>query len=317
MKEVIRMIDVQDIEPINEIKFFDNMDNINQDFRGHSRALRYICTNGNNKYFVKIYENNRIKDINYINNIYSKLQIYTAKTIEMGYIENLNKTYVVYEYIEGNTLYELARILSIEDLEKIGFKIGIELKKFQKIIGNKEEFIEKFDVEINDLINNSIELKRFYEDNSNKRLPYIDMNRLFKNFIKLKEFVYRQNPTFIHNDINFKNVIVRNEIPYFIDIDGGKIKSRALDFRGNCWYGWIGDNIEKDRAIYRGIYRGLFNGKVPLEFHKELSFTMIYEFLLRLKQYGKDIEQIEYSFNRFKTIFDKTSYFEDYIFEWF
>ncbi len=31
----------------------------------------------------------------------------------------------------------------------------------------------------------------------------------------------------------------------------------------------------------------------------------------------KDIEQIEYSFNRFKLIFDNTSYFEDYIFEWF
>jgi len=39
------------------------------------------------------------------------------------------------------------------------------------------------------------------------------------------------------------------EIPYFIDIDGGKIKSRALDFRGNCWYGWTGDNLEKDRAV--------------------------------------------------------------------
>lgn len=311
------VIDVKDIEPIKEIEFFNDMDNIEQDFRGHSRALRYVCTKGNNKYFIKIYENDRIRDINEINNIYSKLEICLAETIEMGYIENINKTYVVYEYIEGNTLYELARILSIEDLEKIGVKIGRELKKFQKIIGDKEKFKEEFDKEINNLMCNSIELKKFYENNSNTKLPYIDMNRLFESFVKLKEFIYLQNPTFIHNDINFKNVIVKDEIPYFIDIDGGKIKSRALDFRGNCWYGWTGDNIEKDRAIYRGIYRGLFNGEVPIEFHKELEFTMIYEFLLRLKQYGEDMEQIEYSFNRFKPIFDKTCYFEDYIFEWF
>lgn len=311
------MVDVQDIEPIKEIKFFNDMDNIKQDFRGHSRALRYVCTKENNKYFVKIYESNRMKDINNINNIYSKLQIPIAKTIEMGYIETLNKTYVVYEYIEGNTLYELARMLNIEDLEKIGIKIGRELKKFQEIIGDKEKFKEEFDKEINDLMCNSIELKRFYEDNSKMKLPYIDMDRLFESFSKLKEFIYIQNPTFIHNDINFKNVIVKDEIPYFIDIDGGKIKSRALDFRGNCWYGWTGDNLERDRAVYRGIYRGLFDGEVPMEFHKELGFTMIYEFLLRLKQYGKDIEQIEYSFNKFKPIFDKTCYFEDYIFEWF
>ena len=313
------MIEVKDIEPIKKITFFDYMDNIKQDFRGHSRALRYVCTKGNNKYFVKIYENNRTNDINNIINIYSELQISTAEMIEIGYIESLNKTYVVCEYIEGNTLYELVRILYVEDLEQIGIKIGRELKKFQRIIGDKEKFEEEFEKEINDLICNSIELKKFYEDNNNNnnKLPYIDMNRLFESFSKLKEFIYIQNPTFIHNDINFKNVIVKDEIPYFIDIDGGKIKSRALDFRGNCWYGWTGDNLEKDRAVYRGIYKGLFDGQIPIEFHKELAFTMIYEFLLRLKQYGKDIEQIEYSFNRFKLIFDNTCYFEDYIFEWF
>lgn len=146
----------------------------------------------------------------------------------MGYIETLNKTYVVCEYIEGNTLYELVRILYVEDLEQIGIKIGRELKKFQRIIGDKEKFGEEFEKEINDLICNSIELKKFYEDNNNNELPYIDMNRLFKSFSKLKEFIYIQNPTFIHNDINFKNVIVKDEIPYFIDIDEGKDKVKSF-----------------------------------------------------------------------------------------
>lgn len=36
------MIEVKDIEPIKKIKFFDCMDNIKQDFRGHSRALRFV-----------------------------------------------------------------------------------------------------------------------------------------------------------------------------------------------------------------------------------------------------------------------------------
>lgn len=84
-------------------------------------------------------------------------------------------------------------------------------------------------------------------------------------------------------------------------------------------FGWDGDNIKAEQAIYRGIYKGLFNRNIPDSFHKELAFTIIYEFLLKIFEGNKrnDIGKIEYIFSKFGDIFDRTNYFENYKFEWF
>ena len=205
------------------------------------------------------------------------------------YIEEKQKTYVVYEYIEGNTLKELIRIKDDKELENLGIKVGKKIKDFEKINieVSKEVIIKKFNEEIKSLINTAVELKEFYKNNTNHSLPEVDLKRLSKNFLNLKEYIDKESPVFIYNDINFNNVIIRKEEPVFVDIDGGNVKFRALDFRGNCWWGWTGENIEKERAIYRGIYKGIFGELIPLQFHKQLSFTMIYEFYLRLSKYGK------------------------------
>ena len=106
---------------------------------------------------------------------------------------------------------------------------------------------------------------------------------------------------------------------YFIDTSNGKSSFRSLDFRGNCWFGWDGDNKINEQAMYRGIYKGLFKGEIPEQFNKELAFTIIYEFFLKINDgyRKKDMEKIKYNFHKFGDIFDRTNYFENYKFEWF
>lgn len=307
------------IEVINKIKFFDNATQIQQDFRGHSRALRYICKKNNQKYFIKIYNNNRLEDLLNIENVYKKTKIPTARIIEKGYLEEINKTYVVYEYIQGKTLKELTKELEIHEIEKIGNRVGNYLARFKAIKGNKEDIKNKYELELKKLIENLYFMKNQYEEKQNKRLAHIDLDRLCRNFLECKEYIYKLESSFIHGDINLSNVIVKNGETYFIDIDGGKFSFRTLDFRGNCWYGWDGDNKEKEQAMYRGIYKGLFDGNIPDEFNKELAFTVIYEFLLKVNEPNKtgNLEKLESSFNKFYDIFVRTNYFENYRFEWF
>lgn len=298
---------------ISYFTFFKDSDEIHEDFKGHSSATRFIVKKKEKMYFVKIYNGNRIKDLYDINKIYDDLEIPTAQIFVCEYSKDSDKTLCAYEFINGITLKQLIKVKDIKELEKLGKMVGAQVKKFQSVIGSKEKFKKIFDVELNELIKNTLKIKNAFK----QELPEVDLERLLKSFIHLKQYIYLNKPSFIHNDINFNNVIINDGIPYFIDTDGGKIKFRALDFRGNCWWGWSGKNKKKEQAVFRGIYLGLFNDNIPEEFHKELAFTMIYEFLLRVNKYKDNAKQIIYSFERFKPIFDQTLYFENYKFDWF
>ena len=234
-------------------------------------------------------------------------------------LNDLDKTFVVYEYIDGKELIDLTRKLSVEEIENIGLQVGENLSKFKKIKYNKQEIIDLNDKEFNKLINILYISKDFYEKNESEKLYYIDLDRLCDDFLEYKKYVYKNEPTFIHGDINLHNVIVKDGKTYFIDTSNGKSSFRSLDFRGNCWFGWDGDNKINEQAMYRGIYKGLFNGEIPEQFNKELAFTIIYEFFLKINDgYSKkDMEKIKYNFHKFGDIFDRTNYFENYKFEWF
>ena len=55
------------------------------------------------------------------------------KIIQVKYLNDLDKTFVVYEYIDGKELIDLTRKLSVEEIENIGLQVGENLSKFKKI----------------------------------------------------------------------------------------------------------------------------------------------------------------------------------------
>lgn len=304
---------------LEHITFLNHCSRLEQDFRGHSSALRYICEKNRQKYFVKIYENNRLKNLDYVESIYIKLGIPTANIIEKEYLRELNKTYVIYEYIDGETLLELTKELEVKEIEDIGKHVGNYLSKFKSIKINKEKLINLYELEFKDLVDKLYYMKEYYDKNENKQLEFIDLDRLCKDFNEYKKYIYNIEPSFIHKDINLNNIIVKNNETYLIDTDGGKVSFRALDFRGICWWTWDGKNKLKEQAIYRGIFKGLFEGNIPDDFHKELAFTIIYEFLLKIEEASRtnDMGRMEYIFSKFGDIFNRTNYFENYKFDWF
>ena len=57
---------------------------------------------------------------------------------------------------------------------------------------------------------------------------------------------------------------------------------------------------------------------MPDKFHQELACTVIYEFLLKVNEVNetKDMKRLEYLFQKFGDIFNRTDYFESYQFDW-
>ena len=309
---------IEDNEMLNKIEILKNCSYIEQDFRGHSHAIRYIAGDNGNKYFIKISNGNRKESLNWINDIYQSLSVRTAEIQEIGYLENVDKTYIIFEYLEGNTLRELTKKASAKELEDIGIEIGASLAKFQQIKANKDDVINLYEEEFEKLITNLLAMVRYCQQNEQEELGKIDIERLCKNFHKLKKIIYETTPFFIHGDINLNNVIVKENRPYFVDIEGGKFSFQAFDFRGICWWTWEGENRKEEQAIYRGVFKGLFNKKVPDKFHQELACTVIYEFLLKVNEVNetKDMKRLEYLFQKFGDIFNRTDYFESYQFDW-
>lgn len=290
---------------------------IEQDFRGHSRVPCFVVTKSKEKYFVKLYPSDRVQNLKDIEATYAKLKIPTANIVSVQYLPELDRTFCAYKYITGPTFNELLSQKPLKFIEDLGHRIGEELRKFSQVQGDPAEFQQSLERELADLMQNVRHQKELYNSKNSEKLPEIDLDRLERSLNYLKRAIYATTPTFVHSDINLNNVIIHEDKPYIIDTDGGKIKFRALDFRGNCWWGWTGDNVERERAAYRGIYRGLFRDQIPDSFHQELAFTMIYEFILRVQKYVGDNEQIHYSFLRWHENLEKTNYFEGYRFSWF
>lgn len=286
--------------------------------RGHSRIPCFVVEKASQKFFLKVYPANRVSSLGQISEIYSSLQIPTAETIETSYLPDLDLTYCVYSFIEGPTLRELLRVESARRLEHFGHSTGEELGKFAALKGNPDIFFLELKHDLAQLLHEAhLEKRRYNQAHEVKKLPKISLQRLEKSLEAHFATISQIIPTFTHGDINLYNVIWHQASPYLIDTDGGHFATRALDFRGNCWWGWTGNNTEREQAVFRGIYEGYFGGHIPASFHQELGFAIMYEFLLRLRRYHSIDDQTYYSFLRWHDILELTNYFENYRFSWF
>lgn len=299
-----------------EISFLQGC-KMERDLRGHSQVPCFILSKADTKYFMKVYPGNRIDELKYIESIYKVLRIPTAFIVKIGYLQKTNRTFCIYDFIEGDTLDEWLPQVPSAQAEEFGVKIGGELRKFADLEGDSSKFKRAFNRELKQLLELAHLQKMSYNQQHAELLPEIDLHRLKKSLQNLKAALYATTPIFVHSDLNLSNIIINRGEPYFIDTEGSQINFRAFNFRGNCWWCWSGSDIKKEQAIYRGIYRGTFHDQIPASFHQELSFMVTYQFLHRVKKYANDETQVHYSFLHWRDLLAQTNYFENYKFDWF
>ncbi len=302
-----------------EIPFLRDYD-LQRDLRGHSRVPCFILQNRQtaDRYFMKLYNGQRADELTLIQQVYERAKVPTARIIKTINLASSHQTCCIYEFITGPTLRELLRERPADQLQWIGYQVGTDLRKLAHTEAPQAQFQKAvFAENLRTLLHNAHTQKRNYNASHSQKLPRINLRRLERSITGLKAVVYEIPPTFTHGDINLYNIILHDGTPYLIDTDGGGLSWSALDFRGNCWWGWTGNNTESEHAVYRGIYQGYFRNHIPSSFHQELGFAIIYEFLSRLQRYAGIDEQTYYSFLRWHDILKLTNYFENYHFDWF
>lgn len=347
--------DAEQIESLRAQVPFLHGSTIIRDLRGHSRVPCFVVEKNGQKYFAKLYPGNREQNLQDIEATYLQLQIPTAKTVAIKYLSPIDATFCVYEYIEGATFAELLPKLPLAQVEDFGVKVGQEVKKFLSATGDQVEtrylqerdendrvetrdFQEQLDLELSQLLQNARQQKQLYNQRHTEGLPEIDLARFERSLQKLKRDIFQLPPNFAHTDLNLTNIIfsqnwleplrdsndtmdVANSRPVFVDTDGSKMAFRALDFRGVVWWNWDPNlttaEVQREQVAYRGIFCGMFDDKIPASWHQELSFTMMYEFLIRVQKYAGDDTQTHYSFLRWRENLRQTQYFEGYHFPWF
>ncbi len=216
---------------------------------GITNSLYKVVTDKNN-YVIKIVNNSRIKQDN---NLIKKLEFsekiankaklnginsVVAVKINDKYINQYKNNYfLIYEWCEGKVL--LSKEITNKHLKIIAkamsnlHKIKVEEKnsiiKYQRINYNYY-----FDL----LKNNEEEYALFFKNNFNKLLSIYD--HVYENYTMLSNQL-----SYVHKDLNRKNIIWNNDDYYIIDWETATISNPSLDFFNSSWF--LTEDIKEEK----------------------------------------------------------------------
>lgn len=181
------------------------------------------------------------------------------------YIQKIEDFYVlVYNWVEGKI--KLTKEIGLENVREVARQQAL-LHKININDFNLNNIIEKY--EFNDyekyynLLKNSDEkYLSFFKQNYEK---FIKMYKnIYDNYLKLND-----KSVFVHRDLNRKNIIWNQEIPYIIDWETAKLSSPSIDFFNSIWF--LSNDVEEtkfceyaksylsimDVNIENGVYAGI------------------------------------------------------------
>lgn len=271
-----------------DIEFVKKQDIIEEVPDGHSGALLYKITRNKDKFFLKIFnekfdEQNIIKIKQYLE-IYKKLNINSLDIIDYGAIRELNKYYIVYNFIEGINLkvYTQGDKCTQQEVIELGKHIGRELLKLKNHKDYNQKLFEYEDIQIlvNSVTNN---FDLILEDDIGKSIinRYFKIEEINQFKKKIKEYCPSVNDDkveLIHGDIKMSNFIIdKNKKIYIIDIESMQINYHIMNFKHQMTWALFEGN-EKATQFAKGYFDGIYNNTRPSNFNNRVIFITILNF---------------------------------------
>lgn len=286
---------MQEVFDVYKIKFINKTDVIEPVEDGYSGALIYKIIRGENKFFLKVFKG--ILDIEKIKNcvsIYKKLNIKSLDIIDFGNIDNLDRYYIVYNFIEGKNLkaYTTNDEYSLDYLRKIGTIIGKELLKLKTYENYNNHLFMSNDINVTiENTKNNFNLILENEIYRNIILEYFaveEINDLNKKLIEYANIFKDIEPRLIHGDIKRSNIMVSNNNELYItDIESMQISYDVLNFRYQITWSLF-EGSEKEAEFVKGYFDGIYSNTRPENFNYSIIFTIILNFLTEsYKRYRK------------------------------
>ncbi len=296
------------------VPFINKTDIIEEVNDGYSGALLYKIIRGKNKFFLKVF--NRILNITKIEDIiyiYKKLKIKSLNIIDFGNIDKLNRSYIVYNFVEGENLkiYTNTDDYNLDDIRNIGAIIGQKLLKL-KTYKDYNNCVFK-NTNVDDIINKAIMNLNILLENEpykNVLLKYFcidDIYDLRKKLIKFSDLFKNIDQVLIHGDIKRANIMIDESKELCItDIESMQVSYDVLNFRYQITWSLF-DKNEKEAAFIKGYFDGIYFNKRPDNFNYMIIFTIILNFFEESYKRFKNsnINGFDIYVKNCKSLFDK------------
>ena len=276
---------MQEAFDIYSLKFINKTDIIEEVEEGYSGALLYKVIRGENKFFLKIFKGTLDVDkVKKIVSIYNKIDIKSLDIIDFGTVDNLDKCYIVYNFIEGKNLkaYTNTDEFSLSDVRKIGTIIGKELLKLKTYKDYDNDLFMSGGIDvIIDNVKNNFNLLLKNENYKNIMFEYFtieEINGLNKKLVEYGNTFKNIEPRLIHGDIKRSNIMINENKEFYItDIESMQVGYDALNFRYQITWSLF-DGSEKEAEFVKGYFDGIYSGNRPKNFNHSIIFTIILNF---------------------------------------
>ena len=275
-------------ECLNKIKFMEEGDILEKVSDGYSGALLYVIKRKREKFFLKIFNKTfDYKEIDLLKkklNIYKELNINSLEIIDSNKIGNLDKYYIVYNYIDGQNLKEFTNLKKSNSqyIRYMGRKIGKQLNKLREYNKYDKNLFEFKD--INKLTETIIEnFKSMLKDEKiigtiQKYFNKSELKNLETKLKKYKNVLKNIEPKLIHGDIKRSNIMIdKSKKLYIIDVESMQLNYDVMNFLYQMTWALFKEN-HREAEFVSGYFDGIYNNQRPKNFNEQILFITILNF---------------------------------------
>ena len=179
--------------------------------KGWSTDIKFLLTNRNEKYTLRVSENkslkDQIKEYEAVGTIKDCNQIITP--IKYGSVDK-RRSYIIYSYIEGDDLIDVIGKITPTKQYDLGIQAGEVLRKIHEVVNPD---IEVVSAQFNRKITNKIKAYRecsVHQEKLEESILFIERNR---------HLLEDRPSVLLHGDYHIGNMILRNGEVYIIDFN--------------------------------------------------------------------------------------------------
>lgn len=299
------------------LSFIQPSDIIEKIEDGYSGALLYKITRNKNKFFLKIFNSQfdsfKISRLEEICSIYRALKINSLDIIYYDKISDINRYFVVYNFIDGLNLKRYTQLnkCNSEEVRQFGKYIGNELLKLKNYNNYNNNLLKNNDL-FQDIVNTIDTFYSLLETNNIKDtiLEYFSLKELttLKNTLfEYSNTFKNSSPNLIHGDIKMSNFMIDNHKKiHIVDIEDMQVNYDMINFKYQMtWFLFYGNKMEKE--FVKGYFDGLYNFTRPEQFNYHIVFVTILNFfaetISRIKR--ADINALKDYQKKCKRLFSK------------
>lgn len=240
--------------------------------------------------------------------IYQRVKVKSLDYLGYGYYGKPPKAFYLYRYIPGQNLAILnEQTYTLSETHQAGVDAGRYIRQLENYSTKLTAHIPTDNID--ELTENGNQL---YMQLLNTPQLYATLRRfcnldqvqsLMEAFNRAATTFHTLTPKLIHGDIKCSNIIVDDTgAQHFIDIAAMKISYDVLNFHYQMTWNLLPEN-QKRYAFTKGFFDGLYDYQRPENFHQQIIYVTMLNFLKHTIKFADNSSEIEWYFHKMQPVF--------------